>query len=99
VRVWETTTYQLCGQPMVQQGPIRSLAISPDSRRLVAATGTVAQLWRIPQPPNNLREMELRTWVALGARLSPQGVVESIPWQEWLGLRDELQHRRAVSAG
>jgi hypothetical protein len=35
--------------------------------------------------------MDLRTWVALGARLNAQGVVEAIPWQEWQKLREELR--------
>jgi hypothetical protein len=41
--------------------------------------------------PSGLREMELRTWVTVGARLTAQGTVEAIPWHEWQGLREELR--------
>jgi WD40 repeat protein len=49
--------------------------------------------------PSGLREMELRTWVTVGARLTAQGAVEAIPWQEWQRLREELRALEARPAG
>jgi WD40 repeat protein len=49
--------------------------------------------------PAGMREMELRTWVTVGARLTAQGTVEAIPWHEWQGLREELRALEARPAG
>ena len=42
----------------------------------------------------DLREMELRTWLALGARLNEQGTIEALSWQSWQAVRDELRDRQ-----
>lgn len=65
---------------------------APDS-----ASGTAGG-WRLPAVPAHLREMELRTWLAVAARLNVQGVAEVIPWQEWQSLAAELCELRAASA-
>ena len=44
----------------------------------------------MPQIVTELHEMELRTWVALGAKLNDQGTVVPIGWKEWCRYRDEL---------
>jgi len=50
-----------------------------------------ARVWRAPQAPAELREIQLRTWVALGAQHNEKGEVTAIPRQQWLKLREELQ--------
>jgi WD40 repeat protein/serine/threonine protein kinase len=52
-----------------------------------------ARVWRLPEVPSELREMQLRTWVALGARLNDQGQAIPIKWEQWRGLRDDLHSR------
>ena len=50
-----------------------------------------AHLWHLPLPPTDLREMQLRTWVALRAQHNEQGEVTAIPSDQWEKLREELR--------
>jgi tetratricopeptide (TPR) repeat protein len=50
-----------------------------------------ARVWRLPTAPADLREMELRTWVALGAQRNEQGEVTAMPWQQWEEFREKLR--------
>jgi WD40 repeat protein len=91
-RLWETGTGEPCGPPLPAGG---SVTFSPNGKLLATASAvSAAVLWPVPSAPADLREMELRTWVALGARLDAAGGVEAIPWQEWQQLRDELHRHR-----
>jgi WD40 repeat protein/tetratricopeptide (TPR) repeat protein len=51
-----------------------------------------ARVWRVPEAPTDLREMKLRTWVALGAQRNPQGEITTIQWQQWQVLREEMSN-------
>src|SRR5207302_992804 len=74
------------------------ITFSPDGQRVaVEGPDHQVQLWPLPKPPASMREMELRTWVALAARRSAQGNVEPIPAAEWRRLAEEL--RRLETAG
>jgi WD40 repeat protein/Flp pilus assembly protein TadD len=96
-RLWATSTQESRGQPWrLNQRHIHSVAFSPDGRML--ATGScdhTVRLHRLPVAPRDFREVELRTWVALGARLDSQGGVEGIPSPEWHRLAGQLRAIRA----
>jgi WD40 repeat protein/serine/threonine protein kinase len=49
-----------------------------------------ARVWCLPLVPTDLREMQLRTWIAVGSQQNNQGVVTAIPWRQWQKLREEL---------
>ena len=75
-----------------------TLAFSPDGKWLASKSWTGSpRLWRVPALPTDRREMELRTWLALGVRRDTQGKDTPIPAEEWLGLRD--WQRRLEAAG
>ena len=63
---------------------------SPDGGWLQLRPEICDMLWRVPRPPADTREMALRTWVALGARLDANGIVKPIPGPEWQSLRAQL---------
>ncbi len=50
-----------------------------------------ARVWRIPAAPADLREMQIRTWVALGAHRDQRRETAAIPWKQWQKLRQELR--------
>jgi WD40 repeat protein len=91
-RLLDPSTGLACGPALPHRGFATAAAFSPDGKWL--ATGSFdkhARLWPVPARVSELGEMELRTWVALGARLNREGVVQAIPWQEWRQLRDRLR--------
>ena len=50
----------------------------------------MARLFRMPTVPATTREMQLRTWVALGTRVS-EGEFQAIAAEEWQALQRELR--------
>lgn len=95
-RLWDLETGLSCGPPFTHDTFATAVAFSPNEQWL--ATGSfdkTARLWRLPQllGESNFGLMKLRTGVALGARFTPQGNVEAIPWQEWQRMRQELNER------
>jgi WD40 repeat protein/serine/threonine protein kinase len=93
VTLWQTST----GMPLAKflhgySLRSRRLAFSADGKLLVSVGhDESALLYRLWTVPATLREIELRTCVALGARENDQGVAEPIPWTQWRRLRDELE--------
>jgi WD40 repeat protein len=100
LRVWDVTTgppYQGLTVPGGKIDAKTALGLfNPDGAPVLdkSTDGTIP-VWRLPAAPADPEEMQLRTWVATGARRS-NGEVAAIPWQEWQKLRDEL---RNLSAG
>jgi WD40 repeat protein len=94
-QLWEPRWGLPAGKPMVHGGHGHCVAISPDRRRL--ATGTCrpgGRVWDLPEFMEiSVEMMELRTWVALGARLGPYGAPEPIPWYEWQEKSQGLEDR------
>jgi WD40 repeat protein len=92
VRLWETTTGQPYGPGRRLKGRFLDVSFSPDGRWLVTHTWSPEdyRLFHLPDPPADLREMQLRTWLTLGARLTATGRVETIPAAEFQSLQDEL---------
>jgi len=90
VRLWETTTGQPYGPGRRVKRMILDVSFSPDGRWLVTWSDEGYRLFRLPNPPADFREMQLRTWVELGARLNAQGDLETIPAAESQSLQEEL---------
>ena len=64
---------------------------SPDGRLLaVGCHDSATRVWRLPDVPHSLREMELITWTAFAARLDANSVPEGIPADEWRKMKGEL---------
>jgi WD40 repeat protein len=92
-RLWDLETGLACGRPFKHDAVATSLAFSDDERWLASGSfDKTARLWRLPHffAETDLSRIQLRTWVALGARLGTDGTVEAISWQEWQRLRREL---------
>jgi WD40 repeat protein len=95
-RLWEIGTQG--AQDGAAHGPEPGAAadLSAEGPQRPPAVETGARgSWPLPVIPTLLREMELRTWLAVAARLNPQGIVEAIPWQEWQRLAAELRELTA----
>ena len=60
---------------------------SPDGRYVATAAAQDARLWELSRTPDTLAEVQRKTWLATGTRLTEEGVVESLTWQEWQALR------------
>jgi WD40 repeat protein len=92
VRLWETAPDAAHGQSPRHSNAVEAKLFSPEEKLPASSASEAAEpVARRPMASTHLREMELRTWVALGSRLNAQGDVEAIPWQEWRGFREELQ--------
>ncbi|MHC4664420.1 MAG: protein kinase domain-containing protein [Planctomycetota bacterium] len=96
VRLWDVTGgppyHSLALPPQAISGKAALESFSSDGTLLVRRLPEgKARVWRLPAAPTHLREMQLRTWVALGAERNEQGEVEAISWREWQKLREELR--------
>jgi hypothetical protein len=89
-------------QILQQHGQFMAIAFLPDGDlQVAAASHDSTRLWRLPTQPIANHAMELRTWLALGARLDRDKHVEMIPGVEWRRIQQELQtlqSRQAASS-
>jgi WD40 repeat protein/serine/threonine protein kinase len=99
VRLWDLTVtppYPYVALP--QSGGTECLSFSGDGRWLaIGLKDGTARLLRLPELPTTTREMRLRTWIALGTRIS-QGEAQALPLQELQALRDEIRALRRDAA-
>jgi len=95
VRLWDVSTgppyhgIVLPFKSVSYKTPLQSF--SSDGMLLVRrlADGK-ARVWRLPTALPDLRTMQLRTWVALGAERDQQGRVMTIHSQQWQQLNEKL---------
>ncbi len=85
---WDSGGDMDADQPVT--GMPMQVTFCPDGRWLGTVGATHLRLWPLSKSELSLREMELRTWVATGARLDPQSGWQSISGTEWHALRGEL---------
>lgn len=99
-QLWDTGTARPIG-PLL---PGRKAILSPDGRYLAIIDGAIhiwdmtspreqnvrgGAIWRSETRRTRLKEMLLRTWVALGKRRGKgKGVVDALHWSEWWKLVD-----------
>jgi WD40 repeat protein len=95
VRLWDIVSGLPCN-PVIRHRLCAS-SVAFDSTGHWIASGSydrTARSWQSAPGPlaDDFHKMKLETWVALGARISPDGTVRPIPWQEWQQIRTEA-HR------
>jgi len=74
-----------------RHGNVYDVEFSSDGSVVATASDDGLRLWPLPSAPSSLREMELRTWLKVGARRKGEGAHEVIPWQERQRFRGELE--------
>ncbi len=93
VRLWPVTalhpTHSLA---LRHDDVVLSVSFNPEGNRLATGSkdGTI-RIWPLPEVPDSLREMQLRTWIALGIRRDDNGRETAITPQDWWELRRELR--------
>jgi WD40 repeat protein len=91
VTLWQTSTRTPLARYSHRDGDkITRLVFAADGNSLLSVGREESFLYRLWTVPFSLREIELRTWLAIAARINDQGVMEPIAWSEWQRLRDEL---------
>ena len=95
VRLWDVSTgppyHSLAMPAQAVSSKVALRSFSSDGTLLVGRLADrTARVWRLPAAPADLREMQLRTWVALGAQRNEQGEAKAILHQQWQKLREEL---------
>ena len=98
VQIWDissVTPYQGLVLPFsAMQGKEALQSFSKNGTIIVSRYGEdTAQAWRLPEEPTDLQEMQLKTWIALGARRNSQGEATSIPSSNWSLYKQELALR------
>ncbi len=100
-RLWDTATGHPIGRPLPHRGPVRAVAFdprtggSPDQRGgLTLVTGSedmTARVWAIPPSLDGSPEQILnRLQAAIGMRLDPHGVPDSLTLAAWQRVRRKL---------
>jgi len=95
VRLWDVSTgppyYSLALLAQAIRGKAALRSFSSDGTLLVRRLADrTARVWRVPAAPTDLREMQVRSWVSLGARRDQQGEATLLPRGEWQKLHEEL---------
>lgn len=94
IRLWDLSPpyYSLELPAAAVRGKAALRSFSSDGTVLVRklADGT-ARVWRVPAAPTDLREMELRTWIALGVQRNQQGEITTIGEADWQKLHQRLR--------
>nr|WP_315850942.1 tetratricopeptide repeat protein [Planctomyces sp. SH-PL62] len=95
-RVWDLTLgppYAAVALPATHAAV--AVAFGGNGRMLaIGSPHGAAHLLHLAEPPNTTRELQLRTLIGTGVRVS-QGGLASIPAEEWQSLRAELRALRA----
>ncbi len=86
-QLWNVATGQRVGLPLRHTSSVLCIEFSPDGRYLATAASQDARLWRLPDTPETLEEVQRETALATGQRLDEQGAVEPLGWREWQALR------------
>lgn len=88
--MWELETRLRRCRAFRQGGGITDMAFSPDGSLLVTGSGDhTACVWQLPTLPEDLDEMERRSWFTLGARFNTfNRFAEAMPAEEWRELRE-----------
>ncbi|MGB2820921.1 MAG: WD40 repeat domain-containing protein, partial [Phycisphaerae bacterium] len=86
------------GTPLPHDGTIFDLTFGPDGQSLLVGSAAgedgskgMLTMWQLPAVPADVREMQLRTWLTLGARRGPNRETEAVPWQRSQEYRQELR--------
>jgi WD40 repeat protein len=83
VQLWHVATQQPVGLPLRHTSELRCVEFSPDGRYIATAAARDARVWELPPTPNTLQEVQRKTQLATGARLTPEGRAEALDWREW----------------
>jgi WD40 repeat protein len=86
-QLWDVATGKRVALPMRHTSAVLCIEFSPDGRYVATAAAQDARLWELPRTPDTLAEVQRKTWLATGTRLTDEGAVESLGWQEWQALR------------
>jgi WD40 repeat protein len=94
-RLWDAATGKPVGEPLRHKYAVTAVAFSPDGRTVLAGSDTVANLWQVPQIPDN--PDFVRNWAAVktGLVVDDQGVVRRLTQDQWLKARTDLDKLRA----
>jgi WD40 repeat protein len=87
-QVWDVHTGRRVGAPWHNATYVYRAEFSPDGQHLATSGVGEVRLWTLPTPPENVAEMERRTWLETGARLNADGEPEAIAWREWRAAHD-----------
>jgi serine/threonine protein kinase/WD40 repeat protein len=98
LRLFDITSRQQLGPPWgVVEGQTvvdvpMEIAFSANGRWLATlGADMILRVWPVPGAGIAFREMELRTWVSLGAETDAKGNWQPIPGEKWQALRRELR--------
>ncbi len=96
VRLWDLQTRMALTRAFHLPGDYAvGMAFSADGRSFVTGSRIGgeedgARVWAIPDARHDIADMERRTWVTLGTRLSARGAPEPIPPAAWNAMKADL---------
>jgi WD40 repeat protein len=93
-RIWDRDTGWPVGPPMLHGGTVFSCQFAPDGRTLVTGCGDfTTRVWSVPDTAYTPDRMRMRTWLAVGEKLTPTGAIAP------LSLREMSDIKTALDAG